>query len=353
MLTVQDLSHFYAEQQILFSISLTCEPGEILGILGPSGCGKTTLLRAIAGLETVHSGNVKLFGQDITPMPVHEREIGFMFQDYALFPHMDVVSNVAFGLRIRRVPHTERQARVEEILKLVNLQGFEHRAVDELSGGERQRVALARCLAPYPRLLMLDEPMGSLDAALKAGLSVELRDIIKRAGTATLYVTHDRTEAFSIADRIAIMRAGKIEQVAPPQELYLQPATTFVAEFLGLMNIFPGELWPGLAGSSPLEPESRSAYILLHPEYLSLSPTLNRDNPELLSLEGYLTNIHYLGERFRLIVTTSVQGQLLSLMCYHPVTSPLPSVGQSVRLLYPRTKIIPLVSSHTPEYSTF
>jgi ABC-type Fe3+/spermidine/putrescine transport system ATPase subunit len=240
LLEVHQVVKTYSGVPALRGVSLNVAAGEILCLLGPSGCGKTTLLRVIAGLEQADSGAVLLNGQDIGGVPVHQRGVGMMFQEYALFPHKDVYGNVAFGLRMARLPRPEVKQRVETALELVGLQGFEQRAVHELSGGEQQRVALARSLAPRPRMLMLDEPLGSLDRALRQRLMVELRQILKTVGLTALYVTHDQSEAFAVGDRVAIMREGLIEQTGVPEEVYREPATPFVAHFLGMENLLSG-----------------------------------------------------------------------------------------------------------------
>ncbi|MCB0115916.1 MAG: ABC transporter ATP-binding protein, partial [Caldilineaceae bacterium] len=211
----------------------------------PSGCGKTTLLRIVAGLEQADQGDLRIDDQDLTRIPVHRRRFGLMFQEFALFPHMTVGDNIAFGLRMAGADRPTIARRVDEMLALVNLDGYADRSVFALSGGERQRVALARSLAPNPRLLMLDEPLGSLDRTLREELMTELRRILKRVGVTALYVTHDQQEAFAVADRIVVMNRGRIEQIGTPQQVYARPATSFVARFLGLTNLIEGEIQAG------------------------------------------------------------------------------------------------------------
>ena len=223
-------------------VSLSIKEGEIVCLLGPSGCGKTTLLRLVAGLERLDAGQVVLEGRDLTQVPPHERGIGMMFQDYALFPHKNVFGNVAFGLQVQKVAADQVQARVAEMLTLVDLVGYEERDVGELSGGERQRVALARALAPGPHLLLLDEPLGALDRALRERLMVALRQILKQVGVTAVTVTHDQTEALAIADRIVVMNEGRIEQIDSPQAIYARPRTRFVARFLGFENVLVGSV---------------------------------------------------------------------------------------------------------------
>lgn len=272
MLSVQNITKQFDDTRILKGVSLEVEAGEIVCLLGSSGCGKTTLLRIIAGLESANSGMVTLDGDDLAKQAVHRRNFGLMFQDFALFPHMNVAQNVRFGLDMQG--GGDKNQRVLEVLERVRLAGFEKRAVSGLSGGEQQRVALARSLAPQPRLLMLDEPLGSLDAALRDLLAIELREVIKAAGVTAIYVTHDQSEAFAIADRIAVMNAGRIEQISPPDALYLQPETRFVAQFLGLNNFVAIDRVQDDHAQTPLgtfEIDKPDAdVLLLHPAFATL-----------------------------------------------------------------------------------
>lgn len=220
-----------AGKVILDCVELAVAQGEIVAVLGPSGCGKTTLLRAIAGLQPLDGGRITWDGEDLARVPTHARRFGLMFQDYALFPHRDVGGNVGFGLRMAHRSAADIDQRVGDVLAVVGLAGFEHRRIDTLSGGEQQRVALARSLAPEPRLLMLDEPLGALDRVVRERLLGELPGLLRRLGTTALYVTHDHSEAEALADRVAVMRAGRVEQVGRPEELRAEPASEFVAEF--------------------------------------------------------------------------------------------------------------------------
>lgn len=306
MLHAQGITVSFDKTAVLRGVDLHVEPGEIVCLLGPSGCGKTTLLRVIAGLEHADGGTVHLDSQPIDRTPVHQRGFGLMFQDFALFPHMDVAHNVMFGLRMQGVPRQQREERMREALKLVGLDGFERREVTQLSGGERQRVALARSLAPNPRLLMLDEPLGSLDANLRDRLVIDLRAIIKRVGLSAIYVTHDQHEAYAIADRIAIMNAGRIEQIGTPQQLYRQPGTVFVARFLGLNNIVPVIDSDGAALRTPIglfelnaPPAERDAdlHLLIHPD--GLSPA---SNGRVGVLRGEVVECVFQGGAYRLRV---------------------------------------------------
>ncbi len=242
LLEVVSVSKAFAGVPVLRDVSFVAGEGEIVCLLGPSGCGKTTLLRIIAGLEAADAGHVALGGQPLEGVPIHRRGFGLMFQEYALFPHKDVGDNVAFGLQMQALSKHEIADRVAEVLDLVGMRGYEDRRVYELSGGEQQRVALARSLAPGPRLLMLDEPLGSLDRALRESLLNELRTILRRVGVTSIYVTHDQQEAFAVAGRVVIMRQGQVVQQGTPEDVYFRPASPWVAHFLGLDNLVPGRL---------------------------------------------------------------------------------------------------------------
>lgn len=242
MIEVKNLSNRYEGMQLLREVEFSLVRGEILCLLGPSGSGKTTLLRLLAGLETEFSGTITCDGQDLRGVPPHRRNFGMMFQEYALFPHKDVYSNVAFGLEMQKKDAGEQKEIVDRILKTVGLGDLGHRMVDELSGGERQRVALARSLAPKPRLLLLDEPLGSLDRELRDRLTMEIRTILKSFDVTAVFVTHDQAEAFAIADRVAILKDGHLEQIDTPEEIYRHPANETVATFLGFRNIISGDI---------------------------------------------------------------------------------------------------------------
>ncbi len=239
-LRVEHATKSFGETLALDDVSFEVAQGEIVAVLGPSGCGKSTLLAVIAGLEIPDSGEVYWDGETLQGVAPHLRSFGLMFQDYALFPHMNVFDNVAFGLRMAGMSAQAVKARLAEVLDLVGLRGFEKRDVSTLSGGEQQRVALARSLAPRPRMLMLDEPLGSLDRTLRERLLLELGEILRRVDQTAIYVTHDQEEAFAVADRVVVMNQGRVIQVGTPQAVYAQPASTFVARFLGLENLLPG-----------------------------------------------------------------------------------------------------------------
>jgi len=241
-LTIKNLSKTFGEKTALKDVSFHVLSAEVLAILGPSGCGKSTLLNIVAGLIAADKGEILLDGQPVDGIPTHRRDFGLMFQDYALFPHLNVFENVAFGLRMHGSSTTERQQRVADVLNMVNLKGYEKRDINTLSGGEAQRTALARTLAASPRLLMLDEPLGALDRTLRERLLLELHDIFAAAHLTTLYVTHDQAEAFALADRIVILNQGQVEQIGSPQDIFCRPSSLFVARFLGFANIFQAEV---------------------------------------------------------------------------------------------------------------
>jgi thiamine transport system ATP-binding protein len=242
VLSIEDLTVRFEGDAALDGASLDVADGEIVTVLGPSGSGKTTMLRVIAGLQIPEEGRVVLDGIDLAAVPPHRRDVGLVFQDHALFPHRDVFGNVSFGLRMRGDPPEAIDARTAELLDLVGLRGFERRSVGTLSGGEQQRVALARALAPEPRVLLLDEPLGSLDRRLRDRLLDDLALLFDELELTAVYVTHDQIEAFTLGDRVAVMRAGRVVQVATPDELWARPLDEDVARFLGLANVADGEV---------------------------------------------------------------------------------------------------------------
>ena len=242
MLEIRNLQKRFDDADVLRGVSLAIGTGEFVTLLGPSGCGKTTTLRIVAGLTAPDAGSVLLDGVDITALPPEKRDVNTVFQGYALFPHMNVGKNIAYGLRLRGVKKDVRVRRVQEMLRLVALEGFEGRMPSQLSGGQRQRIAIARALVLEPKLLLLDEPLGALDLKLRQQMQRELKDIQKRSGIAFLYVTHDQEEALNLSDRIAIMRDGLIEQVGAPEDIYERPQTRFAAEFIGQSNFLPCEV---------------------------------------------------------------------------------------------------------------
>jgi len=235
---------FDGQVKAVDDVTLDIEAGEFFSLLGPSGCGKTTTLRLIAGFETADAGRIVVGGQDITDLPVHKRDMGMVFQSYALFPHRTVAENVAFGLRMRGLPKAEIAERVAAALKQVALDGYEARRPSQLSGGQQQRVALARAIVIRPAVLLCDEPLGALDRKLRQSMQFELKQLQKELGVTLVFVTHDQEEALAMSDRIAVMNAGKVEQVGAPSEIYDRPRTRFVADFIGEINLFEGA-WSG------------------------------------------------------------------------------------------------------------
>jgi spermidine/putrescine transport system ATP-binding protein len=238
---LQELTKRFEDVVAVDAIDLRMPPGEFFTLLGPSGCGKTTTLRMIAGFERPTSGRIMLDGEDVAGVPPHRRNVNTVFQSYALFPHLDVAANVAFGLKYKKLDKEEQRRRVAQVLNLVQLQGYEHRKPSQLSGGQQQRVALARALVLTPRVLLLDEPLGALDARLRKNLQVELKALQADIGITFVFVTHDQEEALTMSDRVAVMNEGRVEQAGPPREVYEEPRTVFVADFLGVSNLLAGE----------------------------------------------------------------------------------------------------------------
>jgi putrescine transport system ATP-binding protein len=295
-------------------LSLDIRAGEFFALLGPSGCGKTTLLRMLAGFETPDQGRILLDGKDIAPVLPHQRPVNMMFQNYALFPHLSVRENIAFGLKRIGMSRAEINHRLAEMVSLVKLDGLENRKPDQLSGGQKQRVALARSLARRPRVLLLDEPLAALDKKLRESTQLELMEVQRRLGMTFIIVTHDQEEAMTVADRIGVMDAGRLEQVATPRQLYESPRSRWVAEFIGDVNIFEGQAQSGEAGrltvwtteagtivvTRPSEPISKNMVcVAIRPEKIKLSrrgPASDALNTNAMNrIEGTVTEVNYLG----------------------------------------------------------
>ena len=350
ILELYNVRKSYPDGWTLAGVSFTVEREEIVCLLGPSGCGKTTLLRLVAGLETLDSGQVLVDGEDVTHVPPHLRGFGLMFQEYALFPHKDVSDNIAFGLRMQELSRELITARVAEALELVGLAGFERRDVNQLSGGERQRVALARSLAPRPRLLMLDEPLGALDRALRERLMDELPTILRRAGVTAIYVTHDQEEAFAIAGRVVLMHAGRVVQVGTPEEVYRRPASAWAARFLGLTNLVSARVverglveteigdwrlgigdWGSEIGDFVVSAQSndwREGQLLIRPEAAQLGEV----GPNVL--RGVVTERSFRGEYYRLGLR---HASGIEMIFNFPAGAALPAPGEPITIsLAPR-----------------
>jgi putrescine transport system ATP-binding protein len=301
-------------QAAVNGVSLDIKAGEFFALLGPSGCGKTTLMRLLAGLEAPDAGRILLDGRDVAGQPAHARPVHMMFQSYALFPHLDVARNIAFGLKSRRLPRGEIAARVEEMLALLRLEGLGRRRPHQLSGGQKQRVALARALAPRPRILLLDEPLAALDRKLREATQFELKALQQRLGLTFVIVTHDRDEAMITADRIAVMREGEIAQVGAPAEIYEAPQSRFVADFLGSVNLLEARVVGAdaaglrlesaeghlLAAPSPAARTGDAVWLAVRPEQLALHAAEPATGPNRFA--GRIVEIGYLGDRSTYLV---------------------------------------------------
>jgi putative spermidine/putrescine transport system ATP-binding protein len=317
---LEGLSRHYGPVVALDHLDLTLQPGELVALLGPSGCGKTTTLRLLAGLEDADTGQITVAGKDITRVSAAKRDMGMVFQAYSLFPHMTVRQNVAFGLRLRKVSAAQRDKRAIEMLDLVGLSTQADRYPHQLSGGQQQRVALARALAIEPQVLLLDEPLSALDAKVRAQLRDEIRRIQLDVGITTLFVTHDQEEALAIADRVGVMREGRLDQLAPPTEVYSRPATSFVAEFVGLSNRLAGEVRGGeviVRGCKlPLverDTPDGQVVALVRPEAVSLASNAPGSEAGSGPLTGTVIAITFLGATSRVTVDlgdTRVMAQL-------------------------------------------
>lgn len=318
-------------------VSLGVAKGESVALLGPSGCGKTTTLRMLAGLIDPDRGSIRVDGKDITGLPAHRRNMGYVFQSYALFPHLTVARNVAFGLEERRRPKAEIARQVEEALALVRLSGLGARKPRELSGGQQQRVALARALVIHPSVLLLDESLSNLDAKLRDAMRHEIRSIQRSLGITTLFVTHDQVEALTMCDRIAVMHRGRIAQIGTPEEIYEKPATRFVAEFVGRANALPAErtaegkvrLWNEALGFAA--PAEGAFDVFVRPQRMRILPLSEATGPDAVRVTGRVLRSVFVGDHVEVLVE-GAGGQLTVEM---PSGSPAPGEGQAVAVVWP------------------
>jgi spermidine/putrescine transport system ATP-binding protein len=344
-IALEGVSKRFGKAEAVRNVTLAIREGEFFSLLGPSGCGKTTTLRMIAGFEVPDEGRIVLQGKDVTTVFSNRRPVNMVFQQYALFPHMSIYDNVAFGLKVKRVPRAEHRGRIEAILSVVELEGLERRRPRQLSGGQQQRVALARALVNNPAALLLDEPLGALDVKLRKQMQLELKRIQAELGTTFVYVTHDQEEALAMSDRIAVMNGGRVEQVAGPREIYERPSTAFVADFIGSLNALEltvdelvgayAVMRPGQGDRVvvPATPDSRvglRARIAVRPERVQIG-SVEAQTPEGGSrLEGTIVEIVYLGMYTQFHVDTRA-GRVLSSRLADELVSPL-EVGTRVAL---------------------
>jgi putative spermidine/putrescine transport system ATP-binding protein len=334
---LRGLSKSFGQVEAVAGVDLEIGDGEFFSMLGPSGSGKTTVLRMIAGFEAPTAGTVELAGQDVTRLAPFERDVNTVFQDYALFPHMSVEQNVAYGLKIRRVPKAERAERAREALASVQLADFGKRRPAQLSGGQRQRVALARALVNRPKVLLLDEPLGALDLKLREQMQVELKALQREVGITFVFVTHDQVEALTMSDRIAVFNRGRIEQVGTPAEVYERPATPFVAGFVGTSNLLTDE-----GGTYSIRPEK---IRLLDEE----APAGTGD--DLRTVTGTVAEVVYLGDSTRFLVDLDEGGRLTALQQNHETSSEEVAAyrGTRVRLQWHRRHNVIVTTPESPE----
>ncbi|MDH1011224.1 ABC transporter ATP-binding protein [Pseudomonas nicosulfuronedens] len=326
-----DVSRHYGEVRAVDSVSIEIRDGEFFSMLGPSGSGKTTCLRLIAGFEQPTSGSIRIHGAEAAGLPPYERDVNTVFQDYALFPHMSVLDNVAYGLKVKGVAKAERYHRAEEALGMVALAGYGKRKPAQLSGGQRQRVALARALVNRPRVLLLDEPLGALDLKLREQMQVELKKLQRQLGITFIFVTHDQSEALSMSDRVAVFNKGRIEQVDTPGNLYRRPATRFVAEFVGTANVLRGDLAQRLLGES--RPHS------LRPEHVRFGHAGEGE----LEVSGTLFDVQYMGASSRYEIELENGVRLVAALPNGEREEQRPQPGDAVTACWARSALVPLL----------
>ena len=320
------VSRHFGEVKAVDNTDLEIRDGEFFSMLGPSGSGKTTCLRMIAGFDRPTAGHIYLYGQDVSDLPPYERDVNTVFQDYALFPHMTIEDNIAYGLMIKGIAKAERVKQVGEMLELVRLPGFGARKPSQLSGGQRQRVALARALINHPKVLLLDEPLGALDLKLRQQMQVELKNIQREVGITFIFVTHDQEEALTMSDRIAVFSEGKIQQVGTPSDIYERPATPFVAGFVGTSNLLSGEVAKRITGSEQM--------FSIRPEKIHLGVEGYEPEKDMLTIDGVIRDVVYLGLFTRYLVEIEGGSDLVVIEQNLKTTSMdvLSARGQKVRL---------------------
>ena len=299
----QNVSRHFGDVKAVDDVTLEIKDGEFFSMLGPSGSGKTTCLRMIAGFDRPTAGQIFLYGQDVSNLPPYERSVNTVFQDYALFPHMNIDDNIGYGLMIKGIEKKERMKQVEEMLDLVRLPGFGHRKPSQLSGGQRQRVALARALINHPKVLLLDEPLGALDLKLRQQMQVELKSIQQSVGITFIFVTHDQEEALTMSDRIAVFNEGKIEQIGTPAEIYEHPASPFVAGFVGTSNLVSGDVAKRITSSE--------ARFSIRPEKIHLGAANENVDEDMFHADGKVRDVIYLGLYTRYLVELEGGGDLV------------------------------------------
>jgi putative spermidine/putrescine transport system ATP-binding protein len=322
----EQVSRYFGEVKAVDQTDLEIRDGEFFSLLGPSGSGKTTCLRMIAGFDKPTSGHIYLYGQDVSNLPPFERDVNTVFQDYALFPHMNVGDNISYGLMIKGISKPERTKRVDEMLDLVRLKGFANRKPSQLSGGQRQRVALARALINHPKVLLLDEPLGALDLKLRQQMQFELKNIQRKVGITFIFVTHDQEEALTMSDRIAVFNEGRIVQVGTPSEIYEHPATAFVAGFVGTSNLVSGEIAKRITG--------KDVQFSIRPEKIHMVEADTEIPSNSYAIDGVVRDVVYLGLFTRYLVEMESGGDLVVVEQNLKTTSMdvLKSKGKSVRL---------------------
>jgi len=346
-LRIENITKTFKDNLVVKGVDLAFNKGEFVSLLGPSGCGKTTILRMIAGFERPTTGQIIVDGNDVTDLPPNRRKIGMVFQAYALFPNMNVADNIGFGLKIAGMPKAEREARVEEMLKLISLPSLGKRFPFELSGGQQQRVALARAIAPRPGMLLLDEPLSALDAKIRVSLRQEIRQIQRELGITTVFVTHDQEEALSISDRIVVMNAGKVEQFGTPFEIYNRPASRFAATFVGTLNTLGAKVTDAASRTVTIDGQSLtldrlpagvrngdSVALTLRPEAVSLANGAAHD----ITLDGRVSGVAFLGAVVRL--TVDLGENAIDLDIFNDQHSAPPTYNDKVQVAIERRDIL-------------